>query len=69
MKMPDFIAQFCEDLSFDALKGWCDVLNVEYEEPACDDDWPDWTDRLRVKVAEALEHNPVASSIIERMLK
>lgn len=55
MKLSDLISQFCDDLSFDSLKNWCSTLNVEYEEPACDDDWPNWENDLRGKLKDAFE--------------
>ncbi len=50
--MDDLIYQFTEDLQFDALKGWCDVLSIDYEEPPLDDMYPDWEAELRTEIAE-----------------
>jgi len=50
----DLCWQFTEDLDFDALKPWCSILEVEYEEPPCDDMYPDWEAELRTELAEAM---------------
>ena len=55
MNMDDFIDQFTEDIQFDALEGWCEILSVDYEEPLTDDMYPDWDDELRCKLAEAMK--------------
>jgi hypothetical protein len=54
MRMTDLIAQFCDDIQFDALEGWCDILRLEYNPPLCDDDYPGWEDELRVQLANAM---------------
>jgi len=53
MEMSDLIDQFTEDIQFDALEGWCAIFKIEYKEPL-DDDFPEWEDSLRVKIAEAM---------------
>ncbi len=55
MKINDLIDQFCDDLDFDALKPWAKKLDITYSAPSFDDDWPDWEDELRVKLAEAMK--------------
>jgi hypothetical protein len=50
----DLIYQFTQDLEFDALKDWCAILDVDYEEPPIDDMWPDWEVELRTEIAEAM---------------
>ena len=52
--MDDFINQFVEDLTIDALAIWADILNVDMELPPTDDMYPDWEDLLRVEIAEEL---------------
>ena len=54
MDMDDFINQFVEDLSIDALAIWADILDVEFELPPLDDMYPDWESELRQEVAEIL---------------
>lgn len=55
MKLDNLIDQFVEDLASEALKHWASILNVEYHEPTCDDDWPDWGNELRTNIAEAMK--------------
>ncbi len=56
MTMTDLIEQFVEDLSFDALVVWADILGVEHDEKQwLDDDWPMKDNELRVCVAEAMD--------------
>ena len=54
MDMDDLIDQFTEDLDFDALKPWCDILDVDYEEPPLDDMYPAWEAELRTEIGEAM---------------
>ena len=54
MTIDQLIEQFAEDIQFGALKGWAEILGVDYEEPMTDDEWPDWDDELRTKIAEAM---------------
>ncbi len=54
MTYEDLVWQFTEDLQFDALKSWCAIFDVEYEEPPCDDMYPDWESELRTELAEAM---------------
>ena len=55
MQIDDLINQFCEDIQFDALHGWCDILGVDYEEPMPDDMYPDWECEIRTELAEAMK--------------
>ncbi|KKN39459.1 hypothetical protein LCGC14_0743290 [marine sediment metagenome] len=54
MSFEDLVNQFAEDIQFDALKDWCSLFDVEYQEPPCDDMYPDWESELRGKLAEAM---------------
>jgi len=54
MNIDDMVYQFSQDLQFDALKGWCEILGVDYEEPLLDDLWPDWEGELRGQLCEAM---------------
>lgn len=54
MDIDDFINQFVEDLSIDALAIWADILDVEVNPPPIDDMYPDFDNELRIEVAEAL---------------
>ena len=54
MTIDDLIDQFTEDITFDALKDWCAILGVDYEEPPIDDMYPDWEVELRTEIAEAM---------------
>lgn len=55
MEMTDLISQFTEDLEFEALVIWADILDVEVNYPPLGDMWPDWEVELRQDVAEAME--------------
>jgi hypothetical protein len=55
MNMTDLIAQFCDDIQFDALEEWCTIFDIDFEYPQLDEMYPDWEDELRVKLAEAME--------------
>lgn len=52
--MDDFINQFVEDLTIDALFIWADILGVEINPPPLDDMYPDFDNELRIEVAEEL---------------
>ena len=52
--MDDLIWQFTEDIKFEALKDWCAILGVDYEEPPIDDMYPDWEAELRTELAEVM---------------
>ena len=54
MTIDQLIEQFAEDIQFDALKDWAEILGVDYEEPMTDDEWPDWESELRGRTAEAM---------------
>ena len=54
MDIDDIIDQLVEDIDFDALKDWCAVLSVDYEEPPLDDMYPDWENELRVEIGDAM---------------
>lgn len=54
MDINDLIDQFVEDLTFEALIIWADLLDVEVNYPPLDDIWPDWDNELRVEVGEAM---------------
>ena len=54
MKTEDFWTQFAEDIDFDALKDWCEMFGIDYDEPPIDDMWPDWDGEIRTELAEAL---------------
>jgi len=55
MTINDFAAQFVEDLSFDVLLIWADILDVDHDEKQwLDDMWPDKESELRTAVAEAM---------------
>ena len=51
MTMETLINQFAEDLAFDALKEWCAILGIDYEEPMTDDEWPDWINDVRYEIS------------------
>ena len=53
MNIDDLIDQFTEDIQFDALKDWCCVLGVDYEEPL-DDMYPDWECEIRTELGDAM---------------
>ena len=49
------IEQLVDDMEFDTLIVWADILKVPHNENYwTDDDMPDKTDELRVAVAEAM---------------
>jgi len=54
MGIDTLIEQFADDIQFDALKGWCYILNVDFKLPDTDDEYPDWEDNLRGKIADAM---------------
>ncbi len=54
--MSNFTLQLVEDMEFDVLIAWADILDVPHDENYwTDDDMPDKTDDLRVAVAGAME--------------
>ena len=54
MDINDYIEQISEDLAFESLEHWCDMLNINYVLPL-DDDIPDWDDDIRLQIGEALK--------------
>ena len=55
MTIDDLIDQLVEDLEFDVLIGWADILSVEHQEHFwMDDDYPERENELRVAVADAM---------------
>lgn len=54
MKMDDLIDQFVEDLDFEVLIIWADILNVDVDPPPLSDMWPDWQNELRIEVGDAM---------------
>ncbi len=53
--MSDFALQLVEDMEFDVLIAWADILKVPHDENQwLDDEYPDKTDELRVAVADAM---------------
>jgi hypothetical protein len=55
MDIDDLIDQFVEDLDFEVLCIWADILNVDHEEEIwLDDMWPDLENELRVEVSDAM---------------
>ncbi len=54
MKTEDFWTQLAEDIDFDALKDWCEIFSIDYDEPPIDDMYPDWEGEIRGELAEAL---------------
>ena len=54
MDIDDLINQFTEDLDFDALKPWCDILGIDYDPPPLGDMWPDWEVELRTEIGDAI---------------
>ena len=55
MNTENLIDQFVEDLDFDVLIIWADILGVEHEEKSwLDDMWPDKESELRVEVMNAM---------------
>ncbi len=54
--MSNFTLQLVEDMEFDVLIAWADILNVPHDEHAwMDDDWTYFENDLRVAVAGAME--------------
>jgi len=49
------IDRFVDRVQFDFLEGLCATVDIPYEPPAADDDWPDWEDNLRGKIADAMQ--------------
>lgn len=57
INMADFCEQFVEDLEFDVLIAWADVLGIcPDHESWFDDDYPDKENELRGEVAEAMNN-------------
>ncbi|MHC4346341.1 MAG: hypothetical protein ACYSUP_16830 [Planctomycetota bacterium] len=55
LTMDDLICQFVEDVDFDTLIIWADILGVEHDENHwLDDMWPELEGELREKVGEAM---------------
>jgi len=55
LSIEDLIDQFVEDLDFDTLIVWADILDVEHDESQwLDDMWPDLEGELREKVGDAM---------------
>ena len=55
MDIDDLIDQFIEDLDFEVLIVWADILDVEHEENLwLDDMWPELEGELRVEVGDAM---------------
>jgi hypothetical protein len=55
LTMDDLIDQFVEDLDFDVLLIWADILEVEHEENLwLDDMWPELECELRETVKDAM---------------
>jgi len=55
MTIDDLATQFVEDLAFNTLLVWADILSVDDGEGYWfDDEWPDKEANLRVAVAEAM---------------
>lgn len=55
MSIEDLIDQFIEDLDFDVLIIWADILDVEHDESQwLDDMWPEYECELRTAVGEAM---------------
>ena len=53
MTMETLVSNFADRLAFDALKEWCAILGIDYEEPMTDDEWPNWDGELRSRIATA----------------
>lgn len=54
--MTHFALQLVEDMEFDVLIAWADILKVPHDEHTwMDDDWTYFENDLRVAVAEAME--------------
>ena len=54
MNIDDLMYQFSQDLEFDALKHWCAILDIDYDEPPLDDMYPDWEGEIRDKICEEM---------------
>lgn len=55
MDIDDLIDQFIEDLDFEVLIIWADILGVEHEEDMwLDDMWTDCESELRAEVGDAM---------------
>lgn len=55
MDIDDLIDQFVEDLTFEALVIWADILEVEHDENAwIKDIWIEKENELRLAVGEAM---------------
>jgi hypothetical protein len=55
LTIDDLIEQFVEDLDFDVLIVWADILGVEHDENSwLDDMWPELEGELREKVGDAM---------------
>lgn len=55
MSIDDLIDNFVEELDFDILIAWADILKVRHDEDVwLDDVWPDKEDQLRVEVGDAM---------------
>ncbi len=55
-KMSVLATQFVDDLPFDVLIEWANILGVEHDEKQwLDDEWPEKDSEQRAKVAEAME--------------
>ncbi len=53
--MSHFTLQIVEDMEFDVLIAWADILSVPHDEHTwMDDDWIDFEDKLRVAVGNAM---------------
>jgi len=55
MGIDDWIDQFTESVSFDALIVWANLFGVDHEESLWfDDTWPDHENELRQSVADEM---------------
>ena len=54
MSMDDLIEQFIADIDFDAIKHWCAVFGIDYNEPPLDDMYPDWEGEIRQEIGDAI---------------
>jgi len=50
----NLIYQFIEDLKFDALRDWCAILEIDYQEPPLDDMYPEWESEIRSKIGDEM---------------
>ncbi len=56
MTIDDLIDQFIDDLEFDVLIDWADILGVDRDEISWfDDEWPEREIELRDAVADAIK--------------